>query len=85
MQKKWPSTAVYKMTPEIFPAQWNLGVLYLIPLRCIRSILACAIVSRKENAIAQTRELVATKAVLLEQGGILYFIHANTYSVYTQI
>ena len=40
-----------------------------------KRILGCATVSRKEHAIAQTRELEATKAVLpqvLEQGGIFH-------------
>ena len=40
-----------------------------------KPILGCATVSRKEHAIAQTRKLEATKAVLpqvLEQGRFLY-------------
>ena len=40
-----------------------------------KRILGCATVSRKEHAIAQTRELEATKAVLpqvLEQGGTFH-------------
>ena len=44
-----------------------------------KRILACATVTRKEHAIAQTRELEATKAVLpqvLEQGGIHNTSHA---------
>ena len=53
----------------------HIHVLYCNYYDSTKRILGCATVSRKEHAIAQTRELEATKAVppkVLEQGGIFH-------------
>ena len=47
-------------------------LLYYNYYNSTKRILGCATVSRKEHAIAQTRELEATKPQVLEQGGIFH-------------